>query len=959
MPTTDSPWHFLTALDGNSPDDRELLRLTRSYELGVVCDMVAASRVSLLYSMSGNGKTSLVNAGVVPEFRERGYAVFRTRPRPPWCTDDPARAFRMSALRDASLPFFTPSELHSLVVARGQMAEDTSGQGDELAVHLQRLAAKVERLVAADPGNQDFLSHMETKLDLPIPQFVEEIRRFLDPETHIVFICDQFEEMFVHFANSVALQTFAAEIGKMHRDASLKTHLLFSMREDWVGSMIEFRTELPDLFLNYFKLDPLRHSRCHTVLSRPLEKRAMHFDPAAAARIADDLAEAYSLNARSSVGGMQAPQTRDSDPFVEAPALQLVAERMWETRDDPGVQAFTRNHYERLTPAGSAVATGEPSGQDGSAASPAVRVLNGYLDGLLADLPGAGELTELRLDCLYLMTDTIRHRRAIGHHALLGELRKLRPQGLDLPEVGAEMLTAALGPLIADGLVRPVASADGTAQYELVHDFAVRAVVRRWRALERDRTAEQAIRRSDEERRRTVFAGLMQGEKAGLLLLLALIGLGGAVAALAVVRAITADSPWNFHWVAGTGVLLSVIFFTAALLALREKRAFSFWASIFFLFGGVVLQWSPSAQDSTSILLAILWVGLIGVPVTLCAALELLPGVADRPALDRVLRVLVAEIVDGWTGQLLAIGGVALLSVSDSSDAVAFMLFFGLLLAWMFVGALRLSRSNASLGGWVAGLRIEDAAGRPPSLWLAFGRQFLVLLWSALWIVAAFATQSAWTAAAVVVLSLAVSGVLAWRIRNHVGFYDLLLRFHASHEAGSGVRARRLPGALVAAPAALVLALFVRTEPARQTQSDFNALSKVGRAYAVSEDEYRKRTGKFTMDTWLLDRGERDYHDGTLVWVDSVGGLRLRVRYRGQRTECVVQLEPMEMIPACRKYPELAAGTLATTDTTAVLPTTDTVVTTTSVDTAMAMPDTFSGTTDTTHLDTAVQRRTP
>ena len=42
-----TPWHFLTALDGENPSDRELLRLTRTYELEVVANMVSASRVSI------------------------------------------------------------------------------------------------------------------------------------------------------------------------------------------------------------------------------------------------------------------------------------------------------------------------------------------------------------------------------------------------------------------------------------------------------------------------------------------------------------------------------------------------------------------------------------------------------------------------------------------------------------------------------------------------------------------------------------------------------------------------------------------------------------------------------------------------------------------------------------------------------------------------------------------------
>src|ERR1039457_5421782 len=113
-----SPWKFLRALDGESDDDRKLLDLTRRKELEIVVNMVVGSKVSLLYAFSGNGKTSLINAGIVPFFQNEGYAIFQTRPRPPHSLDDPVVAFKQCILRHHILPLIRSKDMRELEEAR-------------------------------------------------------------------------------------------------------------------------------------------------------------------------------------------------------------------------------------------------------------------------------------------------------------------------------------------------------------------------------------------------------------------------------------------------------------------------------------------------------------------------------------------------------------------------------------------------------------------------------------------------------------------------------------------------------------------------------------------------------------------------------------------------------------------------------------------------------------------------
>lgn len=116
--TAGNPWRFLTALDGTSEIDRQLVQVTRRDEVQLISHMVAAARVSVLYSFSGNGKSSIVNAGLIPFLTTNRYAVFRVRPRPPWSIDRPTQAFKESILRDVNLPLLRPSDLDLLGVSR-------------------------------------------------------------------------------------------------------------------------------------------------------------------------------------------------------------------------------------------------------------------------------------------------------------------------------------------------------------------------------------------------------------------------------------------------------------------------------------------------------------------------------------------------------------------------------------------------------------------------------------------------------------------------------------------------------------------------------------------------------------------------------------------------------------------------------------------------------------------------
>jgi hypothetical protein len=353
-----SPWHFLSALGIDSERDRQLLQLTRAEELTVASHLVAGSTVSILYARSGNGKSSLINAGLIPFFLEKGYAVFRTRPRPPYSQDDPTIAFQESVLREQWLPASPVPAGALLESAMQELASQPFISNEHLGLRsqpfpitlplLQQLQAQAGRLSSSPEARAaDLRFALRPKVGPDLKGFVGVIQELLGCETRILFICDQFEELFNFYYDTAAFRNFIAQIASVCDDKGLKCQFLFSMREDAVGSMIELRTRIPDIFANVLRLAPLRMSKARFALTFPASEADITIEEALVDRILSDLAAAYSWARERQTTRTRLQESPGDDKFVELPALQIVADSLWNTREKVK-EPFTLSHYETL-----------------------------------------------------------------------------------------------------------------------------------------------------------------------------------------------------------------------------------------------------------------------------------------------------------------------------------------------------------------------------------------------------------------------------------------------------------------------------------------------------------------------------------------------------------------------------------------------------------------------------------
>lgn len=250
----------------------------REREIRSLVTDVIVSRLVVLFAATGTGKTSLINAGVRPRLEgwqgaerppetERRFVTHYVRVR-----EDPARSIRAALA--------------------GHEPVSALGDGDPLAPALAELSRRLE---------------------LPIVLFL-----------------DQFEEFFLYRdpARSGRKRQFVEDVAALYSDRESGVHLVFSMREEFLGKMDVFREEIPTIFHkeSQLRLGWFRREQAEEAIARPPE----HFG----VKVEAELVEAILKDLLTEDG-------------VEPAQLQIVCHSLWRSRSE-GEDALTLEHYRRL-----------------------------------------------------------------------------------------------------------------------------------------------------------------------------------------------------------------------------------------------------------------------------------------------------------------------------------------------------------------------------------------------------------------------------------------------------------------------------------------------------------------------------------------------------------------------------------------------------------------------------------
>ncbi len=256
----------------------------RSRDVARLLDLVIAERIVVLHSPSGAGKSSIIEAGVVPKLKEDGFSP---------------------------LP--------------------TARLGHELRPATESVQPRNRYVFSA------LLSWEEAKPDserMPLAQLAElTLAEYLDahsPATHdsdLLLVLDQFEEVFTSASTDVNVKgDFFRQLGETLRNR--RRWAIIAVREEFLGNLDTYARLVPTAFSKRYRLEMLGEDEAVRAVVRPAEAVGASFAEDAAHALVRDLA---TTNAADFDGRVR----KVVGPTVEPVQLQVVCLRVWEERAHP------------------------------------------------------------------------------------------------------------------------------------------------------------------------------------------------------------------------------------------------------------------------------------------------------------------------------------------------------------------------------------------------------------------------------------------------------------------------------------------------------------------------------------------------------------------------------------------------------------------------------------------------
>ena len=331
----------------------------RDGDIERLLNLLIAERIVLLHALSGAGKTSLINAALVPELEEEGFEVLPVmrvnRLLPEEIIKDIPNTNRYIFSALLSLARFKDySEAHDMTPEERNKIKKLAGTKfseylDEVEKHL--FAKKLRVRLAIKQALQKFdeeaipsllkmtseeakaytnlnddevkilqkLQSSELKYLRSAPE--EDIEKQLEADS-IVLIFDQFEEVLsADPTDNEAKLKFFEEVGAALYDDT--RWALFSMREDYVASLGSLLRPVPTRLNTRFKLELLSRSSAREAIELPAGESGVSFEPEAVDKLVDDLRTVK-------VQRLDGVTTNQQGEHCEPMQLQVVCFRLWE-----------------------------------------------------------------------------------------------------------------------------------------------------------------------------------------------------------------------------------------------------------------------------------------------------------------------------------------------------------------------------------------------------------------------------------------------------------------------------------------------------------------------------------------------------------------------------------------------------------------------------------------------------
>ena len=273
----------------------------RDEEADDLVSIITAHSAVLLYSQSGAGKTSLLNAKLIPKLEEEQY--FHVLP-----------PMRVQGQLPAALKVGKNTNIFVLnaLMSCGQFDVTKSNMG--MSFH-------------------EFVA-----------QCGEHTNEYGEPAP-IVMVFDQFEELFTSYPGRWAdREDFFRQIGEA-LDGNPKKgivgnpllRVIFCMREDYIAELDPYLPLLPEKLRTRFRLEHLREKKALTAITKPLEKTNRSFAPGVAEQLVKNLLR---------IPNQSVTGTQTLGLYVEPVQLQVVCQSLWDALT-PEESVITAKHLQK------------------------------------------------------------------------------------------------------------------------------------------------------------------------------------------------------------------------------------------------------------------------------------------------------------------------------------------------------------------------------------------------------------------------------------------------------------------------------------------------------------------------------------------------------------------------------------------------------------------------------------
>ena len=257
----------------------------RDADCEILIDKLLANRLTLLFAASGVGKSSLLNAAVLPRLK------------------------------------------------------DPLGENLSVVYHNDWVQNPLSLL------QKSIRDVVPSAKEAPAEQTLAELLSFCTLFTRhpFVLVLDQFEEFFRYQRGKPDFDTVIQQLTTLVINPDIPVSIVISMREDFALELNAFKPKLPTLlFENYYRLEKMKPEAARDAIVKPAENVGHRYEPALLTRLVNDLSSHHRQQA-------QLPHVSNAkgDEYVEPAYLQIVCSHLWALNKDDSEKVIRLASYEK------------------------------------------------------------------------------------------------------------------------------------------------------------------------------------------------------------------------------------------------------------------------------------------------------------------------------------------------------------------------------------------------------------------------------------------------------------------------------------------------------------------------------------------------------------------------------------------------------------------------------------